>query len=139
VSDDILDKADALMRRRDFVTGPPLVADKPPIDADSEDVPVLTEVVEAAETPLASTAIPSPSTAEDTQTNVAAIQDILAQKIETWIDEQLPQVVIRVMDGVTDQLISQLAQRARDELLPHLEAVLRPPVKKNDDSSEHPE
>jgi hypothetical protein len=53
-------------------------------------------------------------------------QTMLAREIEAWLDEQMPQLVIRAMDGITDHLVSLLAHRAKDELLPRLEAALKP-------------
>jgi hypothetical protein len=43
-----------------------------------------------------------------------------------WLDEQLPQLVMRVLDGVTDQLVAQINTQARMTLLPKLQAALDP-------------
>lgn len=152
MSNSLLDQADALMRRRVFVAGAnsePAAPDESvqaiePIESAAtstlEDVPVLTDVVNAK------VAQEIQSHAEDTvylqpeaivagqmETDASLLfnqllmerQAILAREIETWLDEQLPQLVIRAMDGITDHLVALLSNRARDELLPRLEAALR--------------
>jgi hypothetical protein len=124
-SDLVLQKADALMRRhRAFVasgtadspsTPPQEVAQIVEVEAeaegaeaaaaDDEDIPLLTEVV----------------LGQVTQPNALEAQRLeLAQALETWLDEALPQAVLKVMDGVTDQLIATLSAQARNELLPRL-------------------
>ena len=117
--DDLLQKADAFMRRhRVFVAGAATPAtEEPPEPAteDDADVPVLTEVV-AAE----SVAAPAAAAIDPAQ-----LQDALAAELDAWLDEQLPAHVMRVLDGITDQMIGQLAERARSELLPRLQARLQ--------------
>jgi len=138
VSDKLLEQADALMRRRVFVAGAnsePAPAPQnqhraPATDSAFEDVPVLTDVVAAQEI--------LPQTDAHIRQLLAERQQALTQEIETWLDEQLPQLVIRAMDGITDHLIALLANRARDDLLPRLEAALQAPeaIKAHADSTE---
>lgn len=116
--DELLQKADALMRRRTFVAG----ASEPPEPAPAEaappeDVPVLTEVV-GSDAPL-----PAPDATVPTAKS-ANLRNSLAFELEAWLDEELPQHVMRVLDGLTDQLIIQLSLKARSDLLPRLQAVL---------------
>ena len=116
--DDLMQKADALMRRhRVFVAGAAgnATADETP---GQEDIPVLTEVV-SPDSVLA--AVPPVQTSVD----IAVLRHALAFELETWLDKELPQHVMRVLDGVTDQLISQLSLRARSDLLPRLQGVLK--------------
>ena len=143
MSDTLLDQADALMRRRSFVAGaqnPPgatAAQAEPVAEPAGEDVPVLTEVVAFDDSLLLSADTPE-SAAQTTahwqiENAVRARLDQflaersteLAQEIEAWLDEQMPQLVIRAMDGITDHLVALLANRARDELLPRLEVALR--------------
>ena len=141
MSDKLLEQADSLMRRRSFVagaktlpsdaTGPTELAE----DAALADVPVLTDVVGVATSQArdetmapADTMLVLPVEAivrERLDQLLSTRQAELAQEIETWLDEQMPQLVIRAMDGITDHLVALLANRARDELLPRLEAALR--------------
>jgi uncharacterized FlaG/YvyC family protein len=51
-------------------------------------------------------------------------RELLRRELATWLDEQLPQLVMRVLDGVTDQLVAQINTQARVSLLPKLQAVL---------------
>ena len=148
MSSNVLDQADALMRRRSFVaedTSGRAEADGSGDVVDQgalEDVPVLTDVVGDGIVAQHSV-VPDDKTARmELKAGVAhgveqALrqrlnqllldrQAVLAQEIEAWLDEQMPQLVIRAMDGITDHLVSLLANRAKDELLPRLEAALKP-------------
>jgi len=148
VSNNVLDQADALMRRRSFVAGVDPGSGEADGNSDvadqstSEDVPVLTDVVgddavaQHSPPPVGDTGgalSPAGSALELEQALRARLnqllmdrQTVLAQEIEAWLDEQMPQLVIRAMDGITDHLVSLLANRAKDELLPRLEAALKP-------------
>lgn len=131
--DPLLRKADQLMHRhRVFVAGSP----QPPVEPPpakavaTDDVPLLTEVVDAA-VPPAPTFSPAPSEAdieallrERLAALLPAQREALRRELASWLDEQLPQLVMRVFDGVTDQLVAQVATQARVALLPRLQAVL---------------
>ena len=148
MSNNVLDQADALMRRRSFVAG--IQSAQAEADGNSdvvdqsaiEDVPVLTDVV-GDDVVAQHPAVPGDETGSmELKAGVALgieqalrerlnqllmdRQTALAQEIEAWLDEQMPQLVIRAMDGITDHLVSLLANRAKDELLPRLEAALKP-------------
>lgn len=140
MSDTLLDQADALMRRRTFVAGARSEANEPALaaaDADAEDVPILTEVVDIADTSAYGDTASGPviEYAANWKVEKLVRQRIdallsersaeLAHEIETWLDEQMPQLVIRAMDGITDHLVALLANRARDDLLPRLENVMQ--------------
>ena len=148
MSNNLLDQADALMRRRSFVAGvkpeQPQPAEVAEVTDGSaiEDLPVLTDVV-GDEVVAQHSPIPGDATGNmDFEASVALRiekelrqrvnqllmdrQSLLAQEIEAWLDEQMPQLVIRAMDGITDHLVSLLANRAKDELLPRLEAAMKP-------------
>ena len=115
--DNLLLKADALMRRhRVFVAGAEEKDEEVAITG-HDDVPVLTDVVSAD---AALESVPSVRTSVD----LSRLRNALAFELETWLDEELPQHVMRVLDGVTDQLIIQLSLKARSELLPRLQSIL---------------
>lgn len=164
MSDELLDKADALMRRRNISANVPSPAVSSPAAAPlpvqpapapltppteeqepltvlsaelpDEDFPVLTEVVEGSEAaPRSSETAPhSADLAAQIEATVRERLDHLlkehqtqlSQEIESWLDEQMPQLVIRAMDGITDHLVTLLAGRVRDELLPRLEKASLP-------------
>lgn len=92
---DLIRAADAFMQRL-----------RPPAD---EDVPVLTEIVEANAL--------RPPLSDDAR-------EALVGELESWLDLHLPAAVLRVLDGVADQLIAQVAQDARKDLLPQLLSIL---------------
>jgi hypothetical protein len=117
--DNLLQKADALMRRRRIFLAGANDADGAkevaPAASTDDDVPLLTDVVGPDALPEA---------AISSVVDIAALRRELAARIESWLDEQLPSHVQHVMDGVTDQLILRLSDKARAELLPHLQEIL---------------
>ncbi|MCX7173463.1 MAG: hypothetical protein NT159_05995 [Proteobacteria bacterium] len=149
MSSKLFDQADALMRRRSFVAGTKAERAEPEWRAEvaddcaSDDVPVLTDVVNDDLVAQGSQTPGGETDSTESEANIALRielalrqrlsqllmdrQALLAQEIEAWLDEQMPQLVIRAMDGITDHLVALLANRAKDELLPRLEAALKPP------------
>lgn len=148
MSNKLFDQADALMRRRSFVAGSKAEQADPDAKAEraddsaSEDVPVLTDVVSEAALAQCPRDPDIEAGSTESEADLASNfelalrqrvnqlltdrQALLSQEIEAWLDEQMPQLVIRAMDGITDHLVALLANRAKDELLPRLEAALKP-------------
>ena len=126
---DVMAQADALMRRhRVFLAGgsdpAPSHADPDPATLPQEDdLPVLTDVVA-----LEDTAGSALENAIDH--SLAARQEQLTEALTQWLDEELPQAVLRVMDGFSDKLIAELVTRAQTELLPRLLESASPPDEK---------
>lgn len=111
-TDSLLLKADALIRRnRTYVAGTPTAA-VPPHPAD-DDLPVLTEIVTAQEAALA-TAPP----------HLQQHLDALREELSRWLDQELPHAVLKVTDGLADQLMGELTHQAETKLLPRLIARL---------------
>ena len=128
MSDDdaLLDQADALMHRhRVFVAGGSTAEESPESTAeraDEEDeLPLLTDIVAAA---APGQAIAAAGDETGIERRLSECRDALVLELEKWLDEQLPQLVMRAMDGITDHLVGQITLRARNELLPRLTAVL---------------
>lgn len=84
---------------------------RPPAE---EDVPLLTEVV-TEETPLAAGTPLAPPTLDESA---------LAAALSEWLDAKMPEAVLKVLDGVADQLILKLTRDAEEDLLPRLTAAL---------------
>lgn len=135
MSGDLLDKADALMRRRSFVAGSgsanagPEPSAAPLDDSAVEDLPVLTDIVDD-EPAVIEAGTPSQldierAVRQRVEQLLMERQVLLAREIERWLDEQMPQLVIRAMDGITDHLVALLANRAKDELLPLVDGALK--------------
>ncbi len=129
MSDDdaLLDQADALMHRhRVFVAGAAAAGGSPDSAAErpdeEDDLPLLTDIV-AAQVP--DQAIAAAGDETGLEQRLGECRDALVLELEKWLDEQLPQLVTRAMDGITDHLVGQIARRARNELLPRLTAVLQ--------------
>jgi hypothetical protein len=113
---DLLRKADALIRRtRVFVAGS-AATEPPPPQTDSpadDDVPVLTDVVTARDAALATA---PPHLQEDL--------DALREELSRWLEQELPHAVLKVTDGLADQLMGELTHQAEKNLLPRLIARL---------------
>jgi len=138
MTNDVIDKADSLMRRhRAFVAGDASAAAVPPAPTFApppeqapvpEDLPVLTEIVaDDDEVTLATASAAADIEALLRERLAAALpqqRELLRRELAQWLDEQLPQLVMRVLDGVTDQLVAQINTQARMTLLPKLQAVL---------------
>jgi hypothetical protein len=54
------------------------------------------------------------------QSALAAKQQQIESALDQWLDKELPNEILRVMDGISDQLIGTLVRRMREELLPQL-------------------
>lgn len=131
----LLDKADALMRRhRVFVAhgaAPPAAPGDMPAATATEDAPLPTLVAlegmpspAPADTPTDDdipllTDIVPPQTLADALAPSITRQEV-ADAIQGWLDETLPATVLKVMDGMTDQLVAALTERARAELIEQL-------------------
>lgn len=114
---DVMAQADALMRRhRVFLAGSTAPTPSPTDTATApqdNDLPVLTDVVALED--VAGSAL-----ANETDQAMTARREQLAAALAQWLDEELPQTVLRVMDGFSDKLIAELVTRAQTELLPRL-------------------
>lgn len=109
---DLLRKADALIRRtRVYVAGSPTLTEEPA--AADDDLPVLTDIVTDHEAALA-TAPP----------HLQLHLDALREELSLWLDQELPQAVLKVTDGLADQLMGELTHQAETKLLPRLIARL---------------
>lgn len=111
-TEDVLRKADALIRRtRVFVAGsePEAGPTAPPED----DLPVLTDIVTEQEAALA-TAPP----------HMQQHLDALREELSRWLEQELPHAVLKVTDGLADQLMGELTNQAEKNLLPRLIARL---------------
>ena len=119
--DSLLGKADQLMRRhRSFVASPKPedieIQDVKETEDSNEDLPVLTEVVATAADPESALQLRLAQL-------LAEQRAAMLREFERWLDEQLAQVVVNAMDGITDRLIALITKRAHAELLPRLEAI----------------
>jgi len=131
---DLLVQADKLMRRhRVFLAGAAAPAAAPAEAVD--DLPVLTEIVCPADEQPIQLATTGTTAAIDPEQIEARAQELLlerlpqqrealAAELAAWVGAELPQVVMRALDGMTDQLIAQVTAEARNVLLPRLQAAL---------------
>lgn len=119
----LLSQADALMRRhrRVFVAGAE-AAPKPsgPVmqaEADTADLPVLTEIVEADQLIAHVSRSAEDEIKARIHAAVGANDAELARALERWIATQLPDALAQALDSVAEQLKLELAARLRAELL----------------------
>jgi hypothetical protein len=117
-TDEILGQADALIRRhRVFASGD---AASPIPD---DDIPVLTEIVNDAQlkngfvNQLENSFATAP-------VHVQQHLDALREELTRWLNNELPQTVLKVTDGLADQLMAELTHQAEQKLLPRLIARL---------------
>ena len=107
-TEDVLRKADALIRRtRVLVAGSP--SEGPQTPSPDDDLPVLTDIVTEHEAALA-TAPP----------HMQQHLDALREELSRWLDQELPHAVLKVTDGLADQLMAELIHQAEKNLLPRL-------------------
>lgn len=126
-ADSLLDKADSLIQRHRL--------------AAEDDLPVLTDVVapEGIGAPaLTAVAPPEPRVVvmpPDPEQVAALARKMLldhlpaqhqavAKELSDWLDDQLPQIVFRVLDGMTDQIIAGVTSEVLATLLPRVQAAL---------------
>ncbi|MCK9388030.1 MAG: hypothetical protein M0Q22_06515 [Sulfuritalea sp.] len=112
---DLLSKADALIQRnRVFVADSSAQAIlETPAPPHEDDLPVLTDIVTEHEAALA-TAPP----------HMQRHLDALREELSRWLDQELPHAVLKVTDGLADQLMGELTHQAEKNLLPRLIARL---------------
>jgi hypothetical protein len=118
-ADNLLQQADALMRRhrRVFVAGAEVPKPVGPVEADSGEVPVLTEVVEADQLIATVSLAAEDEIKARIHAAVGANDAELARALERWIATQLPAALSQALDTVAEQLKLELAARLRAELL----------------------
>lgn len=126
-NDPLLKKADALMQRHRSFAGNGAAAPA------GDDVPVLTEIVgdDARSSPEA-------VAAQEAELDEAAIESIVrerlqqvlptlrrqvAHELDAWFDEQLPKIVMSLLDGFTDRLVGQISAQARGDLMTWLQTA----------------
>lgn len=122
---DLLRKADALIKRtRVYVAGSSVsAAEATPAE---DDLPVLTDVVTDHEAALA-TAPP----------HMQQHLDALREELSRWLDQELPHAVLKVTDGLADQLMGELTDQAEKNLLPRLIARLDGTAAESTDRAEN--
>lgn len=80
------------------------------------DLPLLTDIVAAP--------IIAPVGAHAATPTAAADAEALRQELSRWLAEELPAAVLQATDGIADQLVKELTDRAEQQLLPRLLARL---------------
>jgi len=83
---------------------------------DEDGLPLLTEVITG----------PLPVATLDNQAANQAQLDAVHQELARWLAEELPDAILKVTDGVADQLMKELTDQAERQLLPRLLARLTP-------------
>lgn len=127
VADEVLGKADALLRRHAPPPGPePILPDALEfISLEDEDLPVLTEVVDPAELsqappppPPQTPPLPKTRPVSELAEQLISLDTEIARAVESWFATELPQLLERELD--------KLAHRLQEEAAAHLRATLLP-------------
>lgn len=123
-ADELLDKADALLRRH---KGTELREPDEFVALDDDELPVLTDIVDpseleglelAARLPAAATGESVPIAASELAGQLVSLDTAISREVETWFATELPQLLSRELD--------KLADRLQVETLAHLRATLLP-------------
>lgn len=124
-ADELLDKADALLRRH---KGADLPEPDEFVALDDDELPVLTDIVDPSELeglelaePRRAAAAPAESAltgASELAEQLVSLDTAISREVETWFATELPQLLSRELD--------KLADRLRVETLAHLRATLLP-------------
>jgi hypothetical protein len=89
-------------------------------ESDTEiDLPLLTDIVAAP--------VIAPVGANAAAPTAVADVEALRQELSLWLAEELPAAVLQITDGIADQLVRELTDRAEQQLLPRLLAQLGNP------------
>lgn len=124
-ADELLDQADALLRRH---RGAEPASARPRAALDDEDLPILTDVVDdlelfdeaapAAMRPASPPAVQPTSAAASARPGDAQgdLEQAIVRELESWISHEMPRILARELD--------QLGERLRQELLAHLRTTL---------------
>ncbi len=131
-SERVIAQADSFMRSHGLAAAPPARS-----GGEDDGLPVLTDIVSTTSTltlepappdPLPSSVLPPDRlealAREMLFDRLPRQRRALAEELAAWLDDELPQIVLRVLDGVTDQLIDQVTAEARAILLPKLQMVI---------------
>lgn len=111
--EDVLLQADALMRRhRSFVAQAPQSGDASPLQnfADDSDIPLLTEIVAAPDTPI----IPT----------IDEVLDDLHREIEKTLSDWLIDALPSAVANASQHILTELDAKARLTLLPQVQALI---------------
>jgi hypothetical protein len=128
-NDDIFQQADRLMKRhRVFVAAGACNPESDSTGVEAEELPILTEVVaESPEPPPPPALLREQIEAlarEVLYERLPVQRQALADELNAWLDSELPPAIMRVLDGITDQLVAQVTLEAKAALLPRLQAAL---------------
>jgi DNA-binding transcriptional regulator YbjK len=127
-SDPLLQKADALMQRHRSI------AANTAATSAADDVPVLTEIVTAERRSVDRGTSPDSAPKLDEAAVEALVRERLdkvlpnlrrqvAHELDAWFDEQLPKIVMSLLDGFTDRLVGQISAQARGDLMTWLQTA----------------
>jgi hypothetical protein len=110
-TDEVLNQADALMRRhRSFVARIPAGDIPQSLDSDAEaDIPVLTEVIVAAD-----------AVASNLDALLAALQNEIENELSAWLADALPAAVA----SASQHIITELDAKTRHTLQPRLQSLI---------------
>ena len=116
-ADALLDQADALVHRH---RGAASLMTASGDDLAADDLPLLTEVVDEPLVSVAAEASPQPPAQVDLTQRLLALDGLIAREVETWLADELPQILTTELDRLAERLRSQVLTQAHATLLPTL-------------------
>ncbi len=132
-ADELLGKADALLRRHHRSTEP----SEPDVFValEDEDLPVLTDVVDPAELPTTPLAAPPHGEQNRLAEQLVGLDTEISREVEAWFATEFPQLLSRELDKFSDRLQEETLAHLRATLLPALsERISRRLEDESDDS-----
>lgn len=117
-ADALLDQADALLHRhRGAASLMTAVGD----DIAADDLPLLTDVVDELPGPVLAPEAPRPLVQDvDLAERLVVLDGLIAREVETWLANELPQLLSAELDRLAERLRSQALAQMRATLLPAL-------------------
>lgn len=107
-ADELLEKAEALIRKHQGEAGRDAI----------DDLPVLTDVVELPSSELPAAGVEAPLADQAVVERLIELDSVLSLAIESWVADELPQIMSREFDAMNE--------RVREQALAHLRATLKP-------------
>jgi len=129
-----LDEADALLLKADALLRKHKGGESRAKEDDYDDLPLLTEIIEDFEPPSGPLTVdhassdedqgPAPDTPVMLAEFLVELDTALARAIETWFANELPQLITRELDQLTDRLRTESLAHMRATLVPTLSALI---------------
>ncbi len=93
-------------------------------EQENDDLPMLTDVVEATESPATVNAVLGASMPLALAERIAELDTCLRQQIEDWLNREIPRLIWQELDHVAERVRSEALANLHDTLLRRLSAEI---------------